>query len=648
MKQILKLILILFTLSALAQSGGCVIPKTTSGTLVAGSSCTVDNNSLFFIRTTTAGLTFTIPTPSAGKYPELKIFNDSISGSVTFSIPQGVVQVGKCITIRWSGTAWETQANSGSVRLIAVPTTNGIGAIITNPSTAPSLAFFLTNIVPTTVNGIVFAGTSTPVVNVTGTVNISGNHSGNSSGTNTGDQTNISGNAATVTTNANLTGPITSVGNATAIASQTGTGNTFVMSSGPIVTGNMIAEDKLLVGDTDPSFLSASDVAIVGSGNSSATNALSIYNSDDAPIFRTRNDGGFIFYESLYNSNGNKRWDIANNLIYANDGTSDRIDIQNAACYYGGTIQLDWKNKLLSDGWNIGAATATNINGVTVTNGGAGALTVNGTAAVGGTNTGDQTNISGNAATVTTNANLTGPITSSGNATSVAAQTGTGTTFVMNTDPTVATPTLTGTTTLSGNVTAPAWIGNGIGLIQNAATYTDNSSSGAVGVVVINKINAPTYATVSNTTPTAIATTRISAPLRGANILGSGTLYGLIIDGEAWCTAGLLVGGSVVVTTNLTVSGSTRFAYVAKTGTYSIATTDNTIECTTGTFTVTLPTAVSVAGRFYTVKNSGAGVVTVATTSSQTIDGAATLSVIATKCYTVMSNGANWIITSTY
>jgi hypothetical protein len=40
----------------------------------------------------------------------------------------------------------------------------------------------------------------------------------NLSGTNTGDQTNISGNAATVTTNANLTGVVTSVGNATAIA----------------------------------------------------------------------------------------------------------------------------------------------------------------------------------------------------------------------------------------------------------------------------------------------------------------------------------------------------------------------------------------------------------------------------------------------
>ena len=39
--------------------------------------------------------------------------------------------------------------------------------------------------------------------------------------------------AATVVTNANLTGPITSTGNATAVASQTGTGSTFVMNTSP-------------------------------------------------------------------------------------------------------------------------------------------------------------------------------------------------------------------------------------------------------------------------------------------------------------------------------------------------------------------------------------------------------------------------------
>jgi hypothetical protein len=47
---------------------------------------------------------------------------------------------------------------------------------------------------------------------------------------------NTTGNAATVTTNANLTGPITSSGNATSVASQTGTGSTFVMQASPVLT----------------------------------------------------------------------------------------------------------------------------------------------------------------------------------------------------------------------------------------------------------------------------------------------------------------------------------------------------------------------------------------------------------------------------
>lgn len=41
----------------------------------------------------------------------------------------------------------------------------------------------------------------------------------NTSGINTGDQTNITGNAATVTTNANLSGAVTSVGNVTTMNS---------------------------------------------------------------------------------------------------------------------------------------------------------------------------------------------------------------------------------------------------------------------------------------------------------------------------------------------------------------------------------------------------------------------------------------------
>lgn len=84
-------------------------------------------------------------------------------------------------------------------------------------------------------------------------------------------------------------------------------------------------------------------------------------------------------------------------------------------------------------------------------------------------------------------------------------------------------------------------------------------------------------------------------------------------------------------------------AYNAQGSTYAASTADCVINCS-GTFTVTLPTAVGVSGRFYFVKNSGAGVVTVACTGGQTIDGAATQAVAASACMQVCSDGANWII----
>lgn len=65
-----------------------------------------------------------------------------------------------------------------------------------------------------------------------------------------------------------------------------------------------------------------------------------------------------------------------------------------------------------------------------------------------------------------------------------------------------------------------------------------------------------------------------------------------------------------------------------------------------GTITITLPTAVGIAGRTYWIKKTDSGTtLTVATTSSQTIDGAATLSVTTQyNAYTLVSNGSNWFI----
>lgn len=96
------------------------------------------------------------------------------------------------------------------------------------------------------------------------------------------------------------------------------------------------------------------------------------------------------------------------------------------------------------------------------------------------------------------------------------------------------------------------------------------------------------------------------------------------------------------------VNGSFSTAYVAKTANYTATSSDYTIDCTSGTFTVTLPTAVGITGRIYVITNSGAGVITVATTSSQTFVNVTgvptTLSLAVLGAYRVQSNGANWIV----
>jgi len=92
---------------------------------------------------------------------------------------------------------------------------NALGAVTSVSGTAP----------------ISISGTTTPTVSITAS---SGAAAGSMSaadktkldavsGTNTGDQTSVSGNAGTVTTNANLTGHVTSVGNAAVLGSFTST-----------------------------------------------------------------------------------------------------------------------------------------------------------------------------------------------------------------------------------------------------------------------------------------------------------------------------------------------------------------------------------------------------------------------------------------
>lgn len=86
------------------------------------------------------------------------------------------------------------------------------------------------------------------------------------------------------------------------------------------------------------------------------------------------------------------------------------------------------------------------------------------------------------------------------------------------------------------------------------------------------------------------------------------------------------------------------YPYVAVIANYAILSTDYQIEVTANSVTVTLPSATTIKGRAYSIKNSGTGTVTVATTSAQTIDGLTTQALSQWSNIQLMSNGTGWII----
>ena len=121
---------------------------------------------------------------------------------------------------------------------------------------------------------------------------------GNTSGTNTGDQTNITGNAATVTTNANLTGVVTSTGNATAIAdaalsvAKTSGLQTALDAKAPLASPIFTTQitTPVVIGGTSPT-QTITYKATTGVGATGADHIFLVGNNGSAEAVRITNDG---------------------------------------------------------------------------------------------------------------------------------------------------------------------------------------------------------------------------------------------------------------------------------------------------------------------------------------------------------------------
>jgi len=131
----------------------------------------------------------------------------------------------------------------------------------------------------------------------------------------------------------------------------------------------------------------------------------------------------------------------------------------------------------------------------------------------------------------------------------------------------------------------------------------------------------------------------------GRMVLGTNPAFSGATDAMYIKGGNVGVGSGNNAPTSILSTTSFATAYVAKSTSYTATISDNVIEVTATGQTITLPTAVGIQGRHYTIKLTASGTGTVATTSSQTIDGSTTYSLSAQYKYvTVQSNNANWII----
>jgi hypothetical protein len=173
------------------------------------------------------------------------------------------------------------------------------------------------------------------------------------------------------------------------------------------------------------------------------------------------------------------------------------------------------------------------------------------------------------------------------------------------------------------------------------------------GVISANNIIGNVEHTNSGTATYTVKTNGIGTPQTIANIeevlyCDAASLGNQVQNVSHVDTAtGIAEDHATVVSDNRVFFGQKDYRTV--TTTYAIIPTDNIIlaDATSAGFTVTLPSAIGLAGAKFTIKriNSNANNVTIATTSAQTIDGATTqVLTMPFSSFDLVGDGTNWQI----
>ena len=436
---------------------------------------------------------------------------------------------------------------------------------------------------------------------------------------------NTTGNAATVTTNANLTGPIISIGNATSVASQTGTGSTFVMATSPALVTPDLGTPTALVG-TNITGTAAGLTAGTVTTNANLTGPVTSVGNATA-IANGAITNAMLANAAVANLSGTNTGDQTN--ITGNAGTATKLAatkningvpfdgsaditvtaIADASTLTGTTLASNVVNSSLTSVGTLGNLTVTNPIAGSITGNAATATTATTATTAGTVTTAAQPaitsvgtltgltvtapiagSITGNAATVTTNANLTGPVTSVGNATAIA-----------NGAITNAMLANTAVANLSGTNT-----GDQTNITGNAGTATKLAAP--------KKINGVNFDGSADITVTAVADagtltgTTLASNVVNSSLTSVGTLGNLTVTNPI---AGSITGNAATATTATTAGTVTTAAQPAITS----------VGTLTG-LTVTAPIVGSVTGN----AGTATALATPRTIAGTSFDGSANIS----------------------